>query len=86
MESTSDNIARIVLRLDLGTRRKEIKFPFDLESDTAEAVAAEMVKELRLQDSARVQLADGIFDSSKPNFIVGSYVFPMLLTSCRNSS
>jgi len=34
-----------------------------LENDTAEAVAAEMVKELKLADSACVRLADGIFYS-----------------------
>ncbi|CEP00868.1 non-specific serine/threonine protein kinase [Plasmodiophora brassicae] len=60
LESTVDNIARIVLRLDLGSRRKEIKFPFDLESDTAESVAIEMVKELDLQESASGKLAEGI--------------------------
>lgn len=58
LESTVDNIARIVLRLDLGSRRKEIKFPFDLESDTAESVAIEMVKELDLQESASGKLAE----------------------------
>lgn len=63
LESIEGNIARIVLRIHLGSKRKEIKFPFDLEHDTAEAVAAEMVKELNLSALARVSLADGIFKS-----------------------
>lgn len=63
LESTSENIARIVLRIHVGDKRKEIKFPFDLETDTADAVAAEMVKELKLDDAATDKLADGIYNS-----------------------
>jgi hypothetical protein len=45
-------------------KRQEIKFPFDLTSDTAESIAAEMVREIGLATSARIKLADAIFDSS----------------------
>jgi hypothetical protein len=41
-------------------KRQEIKFNFDLQCDTADDVATEMVKELNLADSAKKKLADGI--------------------------
>eukprot|EP00475_Leptophrys_vorax_P029508 TRINITY_DN4341_c0_g3_i2.p1 TRINITY_DN4341_c0_g3~~TRINITY_DN4341_c0_g3_i2.p1 ORF type:complete len:664 (-),score=134.47 TRINITY_DN4341_c0_g3_i2:32-1888(-) len=63
VESVNGHEARIILRIHLRNKRQEIKFPFDLTSDTAESVAAEMVQEIGLATTARVKLADAIFDS-----------------------
>ena len=39
---------------------KEIKFPFNLEEDTAEAVASEMMQELEFSEADLEHIARGI--------------------------
>jgi len=61
----SESVVSVLLLIHLGdTRKKQIKFEFDLAHDTAEQVAIEMVRELELPDPERTQrlIADNIFE------------------------
>ena len=62
-QETNQAILKVYIRMGQGY--KQIKFPFDLGVDTAEAVAREMVVELNLNEMVYHNISMGISDSRK---------------------